>query len=61
MVPEIISEREESKMVLDSTGVLAVEQAPQNGGRQCVCPQGELQLPPASLPRSAGRSDPDAF
>lgn len=48
-------------MVLDSTGVLAVEQAPLNGCRQCVCPQGELHLPPASLPRPAGRSDPDSF
>ena len=31
---------------------------------QCLCPQGELQLPPASLrgsPRSAGGSNPGSF
>ena len=50
-------------MALASTSVYVVEGAPQNG-RQCLCPQGELQLPPASLgdsPRSAGRSDPSSF
>ena len=36
----------------------------QNGCRQCLCPWGELQLPPASLggsPGSVGGSDPGSF
>ena len=48
-------------MVFASTSVLVVDRAPKNGRRQCLCPQGELQLPPASLggsPRSASGSDP---
>ena len=51
-------------MVLASTNVHVVEQAPQNGCHQCLCPQSELQLPPASLgdsPRLAGGSDPASF
>ena len=41
-----------------------VEPAPQNGCNQCLCPQGELQLPPASpgdSPGSACGSDPGSF
>ena len=51
-------------MALASTSVHVVERAPQNGCHQCLCPQGELQFPPASLggsPRSAGGSDPGSF
>ena len=36
-------------MVIASTSVLMVEQAPQNGCHQCLCPQGEHQLSLASL------------
>ena len=35
-------------MVLAGTSVHVVEQAPHNGCFQCLCPRGELQLPPAS-------------
>ena len=35
-------------MGLASTSVHVVERAPQNGCHQCLCPQGQLQLPPAS-------------
>ena len=51
-------------MALASTNVHVVEQAPQNGCCQCLCPQDELKLPPASpggSPRSAGGSDPGFF
>ena len=51
-------------MALASTRVHMVDRAPQNGCCQCLCPQDELQLPPASpgdSPRSAGRSDPGSF
>ena len=51
-------------MALTSARVLMVEQTPQNGYCQCLCPQVELQFPPASLggsPRSAGGSDPGSF
>ena len=47
-------------MALASSSVYVVEQAPQNGYYQCLCPQAELQLLPASpggSPRSAGGSD----
>ena len=46
------------------TGVPVVEQASQNGSHQCLCPQGELQLPPASVGstlRSACRFDSSFF
>ena len=46
------------------TSVHVVEQAPHNGCCQGLCPQGEPQLPLASLrglPRSAGGSDPGWF
>ena len=46
-----------------STNVLMVE-ALKNGFCQCLYPQGESQLPPASLgssPRSASGSDPGSF
>ena len=48
-------------MVFTSTSAHMVEQVPPNGRRQCLCPQGELQLLPTSLGdslRSTGRSDP---
>ena len=51
-------------MSLASTHVPMVGHTPHNGCCQCLCPQGELQLPPASpkgSPRSAGRSDPGSF
>ena len=51
-------------MALASTIVFVVEQSSQNGCPQCLCLQGELQLPPASpggSPRSAGGSDPGSF
>ena len=51
-------------MVPPSTSVHVVEGAPKDSCCQCLCPQGELQLPPASLgdsPRSAGRSDPGSY
>ena len=35
-------------MALASTNVLMIEQTPQNGSCQCLCPQGESQLPPSS-------------
>ena len=63
-VSRLISQREDSKMVLASSSVQVVEQVPQNGCLHCLCPQGELQLPLASLgdlPRSVGRSDPGFF
>ena len=51
-------------MALASTSFHVVDPAPQNGFHQCLYPQGELQLPPASLgasPRSASGSDPGSF
>ena len=51
-------------MVLASPSVDVVEQTPNNGFCQCLCPQVKLQLPHASLrdsPRLAGRSDPGCF
>ena len=51
-------------MALTSTSVLMVEQDCQNGDCQRLCPQDELQLPPASLGgslRSAGGCDPGFF
>ena len=51
-------------MALASTSVHVEGRAPQKGCCPCLCPQGELQLPPASLgdsPRSAARSDPGYF
>ena len=51
-------------MMLASTTVLTAEQAPQNGCHQCLCPQGESLLPPASpvgSSRSASGSDPGFF
>ena len=48
-------------MVLTGASTYMVEQAPPtNDCHLCVCPQSELQLPPASLEgssRSAGRSE----
>ena len=52
-------------MVPGSTIVHAVEGAPKNGCCQCLCPQGEPQLPPASLqgnsPTPVGRSGPGSY
>ena len=51
-------------MELASTSVHTVEWAPKNACCQCLCPQGELQLPPASLgdsPTSSGGSEPGSF
>ena len=48
-------------MVSASTSVHVVEGAPKNGLHNCLFPQGELQLPPASpgdSPRPADRSHP---
>ena len=50
--------------MLANNSVYKIEQAPQNDCHQCLCPQGECQLPPASLgdsSRSAGGSDPGSF
>lgn len=47
-----------------STSVPVVEQAPQNGCCRRLCPQGALQLLPASpgdSPRPAGGSVPGSF
>ena len=47
-----------------STSVHMVEWAPPYGCLQCLCPQGELQLPPVcpgGPPRSAGGSDSGSF
>ena len=49
---------------LANTSVLVVEPAPQKGCCQHLCPQGEPQLPPASLgvsPRSVSGYDPGSF
>ena len=46
------------------TSVHMVGKSPLNGCHQGPCPQGELQLPPASLgdsPRSGCRSNPGSF
>ena len=46
-------------MVLPSISVVMVERAPPNGYHQCLCPQGESQMLPASPGeslRSAGES-----
>ena len=59
--PALISWREDSKMVLTTTSVLVVGCTPKNSCCQHLCPQGEFQLPPASLGgslRSASGSDP---
>ena len=51
-------------MALASISFLMVERAPKFGCHRCLCPQGEFQLPPASLegsPISAGGSDPGTF
>ena len=51
-------------MVLLSTSVLMVEWAPQNDCHQCLCPQGESKMPPASpggSPRSASGSGLGSF
>ena len=51
-------------MVPANTNVHMVEGAPKNGCHQCLWPQGELQLPPASLgdsPRPTGRSVPGSY
>ena len=51
-------------MVLADISVHVVELASQNRCCQCLCPQGELQLPPASpgdSPGSAGGADPGSF
>ena len=45
----VIGHREGSKIALASTSVLVVEQAPQNGCCQHLCPQRKSQLPPDSL------------
>lgn len=53
----LIGWREDSKMALTSSSPGRMD--PPKGCCQCLCPQGELQSPPASLgdsPRSAGRS-----
>ena len=42
------SYREDSTMVLANTSAHMVEGGPQDGYCQCLRPQGELQLPPAS-------------
>ena len=47
-----------------STGFHGVEQAPKYGCCQCLCPQGEPQLPPTSLgdsSRPAGSSGPGSY
>ena len=41
-------------MVLASSSVHVVEGAPKNGCCQCLCPEGELQLPIVSLKDSSG-------
>ena len=51
-------------MVPASTSIHVVEGVPKNGCCQCLCSQGKLQLPPASLgdsPRPAGRSGLDSY
>ena len=51
-------------MVLASTSVLVVKQAPKNDGWKHQCSQDELHLLPASLEdalRSASASDPGSF
>lgn len=51
-------------MSLPSACLHVVKWAPQNGCRQCQCPQGKLHLYLAFLKdplRSAGRSDPGSF
>ena len=48
LVPAPVSQREGSRMAL------VVEQAPQKSCCQCLCPQGEFQLPLASLRGSPG-------
>ena len=51
-------------MVLARTSVHVVEQAPQNGCYQNLCPQGDSSCLHVSLgdsPRSAGGSDPGSF
>ena len=51
-------------MVPASASVSMVDQDHKNGCHQCLSPQRESQLSPASpagSPRSASRSDPDAF
>ena len=45
----MISQREDSKMALASTSVYVAEQVLQNGSYQYLWPQGEPQVPPASL------------
>ena len=45
---------EDFKIALAITCVLVVERAPNNGRRQCLCPQGGFQLPLAS-PRGSPR------
>ena len=62
--PELIGWREDSRMAPTSTGVTAVDLAPQNGCHQRLHPQGELHLPPASLggsPPWASVSDPGSL
>lgn len=60
----LISQTEDSSMAFASTSVHVVERAPQNGCHQFLCPQEELQLPPASpgdSPKSVGESDPASY
>ena len=60
----LISSREDSKTTLARNGVQVADKAPQNDCHQCLHPQGELQLPPASpadSPGSAGGSEPGSF
>ena len=59
-----ITYREDSKMVSTTASVRVVEETPRNGCHQCLCPSGELQLPPAPLedsPTPADRSDPSSY
>ena len=44
----LMSWRENSTLALSSTSVHMVNKLPQNDCCQCLCPQGELQLPPDS-------------
>ena len=48
-------------MVLASTSVHMVERALGNGCHQCLCPQGEFQLPPVSPGGSPSGSHAGSF
>ena len=64
MVLRLISQGEDVKMILASTGVHVAEKAFQNCFHQYLCPQNELQISPTSprdTPRSVGGSDLGSF